>query len=523
MSAVTEKELLELEKWTERLIKRARAEGLDFYEMRFEVVPADVLYTVGAYGMPTRFSHWSFGKAFHRMKTEYDYNLSRIYELVVNSDPCYAFLLDGNTVAQNKLVVAHVLAHSDFFKNNWRFAGTAHFMMDNMAAHAERIARYEFRYGKEAVEQLLDAALALAEQVDPHPVGPPSEPDEEDEEVGETRRSPPRPSTPYDDLWALDELLTAQGAAGGNDNAQGGSPSREAGASRPARPVGFAPGSKASGREPAVSSAPPPGLRERRWPVRPEKDILRFIMEHSEYLEPWQRDVLAMVREEALYFWPQIETKIMNEGWATYWHVRLMRDEELDEAEALEFARMHAGVIQPHRLHLNPYLLGWKIFESIEKRWENPSDEDRRRLGLPGGQGREKIFEVRELETDVGFIRNYLTRDLVDELKLFTFVRRGDEWQVESTGWEQVRDALAARLTNGGIPFIVVEDGDYRGSGELLLRHQFDGQELDLEHLEKTLPYVHRLWGRPVHLLTVVEGKETLFSYDGEHHRRSLD
>ncbi|MEW6045230.1 MAG: SpoVR family protein [Bacillota bacterium] len=516
---MTDRELLELEKWTQRIIKKARAEGLDFYEMRFEVAPADVIYTVGAYGMPTRFSHWSFGKAFHRMKTEYDYNLSRIYELVVNSDPCYAFLLDGNTLLQNKLVIAHVLAHSDFFKHNYRFAGTSHFMMENMAAHAERLARYEFRYGKQAVEQLLDAALALAEQVDPHPVGPPALPEDNEEEpdgAGDGRRS--RPSTPYDDLWALDERLALQ------QPDPPASAHRRRDAPGPGRRVGFAPrsGSGESG-PPSRSGGQAARRRARRWPVRPEKDVLRFIMEHSEYLETWQRDVLAMVREEALYFWPQIETRIMNEGWATFWHARLMRDEELSEADALEFARMHAGVIQPQRLHMNPYLLGLKIFESIERRWNEPDEEDRRRLDLPGGQGREKIFEVRELESDVGFVRNYLTRAIVEELKLFTFVRRGEEWQVESTGWEDVREALASRLANGGIPSIVVEDGDYRGSGELLLRHQYDGQELDLDHLEKTLPYVYQLWGRPAHLLTVVEGKETLFSYDGEHHRSTVD
>ncbi|WP_324717031.1 SpoVR family protein [Carboxydochorda subterranea] len=505
---MTDQELIELERWTERIMKRARAEGLDFYDMRFEVCPPDVIYAFGAYGMPTRFSHWSFGKAFHRLKTEYDYNLSRIYELVVNSDPCYAFLLDGNSLLQNKLVIAHVLGHSDFFKHNWRFRGTSRFMMENMAAHAERIARYEFRYGMERVEQLLDAALALAEQVDPHPVGPPSAQDEDD--AGEQERGrPARPSTPYDDLWALDERLEAARASA--------SPRAEAPAgAKEGRRAGFSPREPAGGDRPGGAARP-----ARKWPPRPEKDVLGFILRHSDYLDAWERDVLAMVREEALYFWPQIETKIMNEGWASYWHLRLMRDEELGEEDALEFARMHAGVIQPHPLHLNPYLLGLKIFESIEARWDHPSEEDRRRLGLTGGQGREKIFEVRELETDASFVRSYLSRKVVEDLKLFTFVHQGDEWQVESVDWEHVRDALAAKLANGGIPSIWVEEADYRGAGELLLRHQWDGQVLDLEHLEKTLPHVHRLWGRPVHLLTVVDGKETIFSFDGEQHRRS--
>lgn len=501
-----DRELKELERWTERIMERARREGLDFYDMRFEVVPADVLYAFGAYGMPTRFSHWSFGKAYHRMKTEYDYNLSRIYELVINSNPCYAFLLDGNSLVQNKLVVAHVLAHSDFFKNNYRFRTTApHHTVETMAAHAERIARYEFQYGREEVEQILDAALSLAEQVDPHPVGPRSRKTDE-LSTAPPSPEPSRPRTPYDDLWALDERLKPRE-----------SEPASASTNRPRR-VGFVPERERSGPE---GQSRHRRRRARGLPEHPEKDLLLFLMEHSDYLEPWQRDVLAMVREEMLYFWPQLETKVMNEGWATYWHLRLIRDEEMPEQEALEFARMHAGVIQPHRLYLNPYLLGLKVWESIEKRWNEPTREEQERFGRMPGQGRAKMFEVRELETDVSFLSNYLTEELVEELNLFVFARHGDDWQVESTDWKQVRDTLVARLTHGGIPYIVVADGDYRGAGELLLQHVYEGTELDLRYLEKTLPYVYRLWGRPVHLETVVDEKPVLFSFDGEQQRRT--
>ena len=500
-----DRELRELEAFTERMAERARREGLDFYDLRFEVVPADVLYAFGAYGMPSRFSHWSFGKAYHRMKMEYDYNLSRIYELVVNSEPCYAFLLDGNTLLQNKLVIAHVLGHADFFKNSYRFRGTSRFVLDTMEAHAERIARYEFQHGREAVEAVLDAALALAEQVDPHPVGPPSR-----EEAETARPAPSRPSTPYDDLWALDERLQAAEADPGTGRA-------------PAR-AGASPSPAARQREPGRAGLSVPGAsarRARRLPQRPEKDLLLFLMEHSDYLESWQRDILSMVREETLYFWPQMETKIMNEGWATYWHLRLMREEELDEAAAVEFARMHAGVIQPHRLHINPYLLGLKIWESIEKRWDDPTPEEVSRLGRQPGQGRAKMFEVRELETDLSFVSQYLTEEIVEELNLYVFARQGDDWRVESVDWKQVRDALVARLAHCGVPYIVVEDGDYKGAGELLLRHVYEGVELDIRYLEKTLPYVWQLWGRPVHLETVVDGRPTLFSFDGEQHHRS--
>jgi stage V sporulation protein R len=148
-----DRELFELEKAIDEISKRAKKFGLDFFSMRFELCPADVLYTIGAYGMPTRFTHWSFGKQYFRLKTMYDFNLSRIYELVINSNPCYAFLLEGNSLLQNKLVIAHVYAHCDFFKNNIWFKRTNRDMIETMSVNAARIREYEFLYGQEEVEK----------------------------------------------------------------------------------------------------------------------------------------------------------------------------------------------------------------------------------------------------------------------------------------------------------------------------------------------------------------------------------
>src|SRR6476619_3181581 len=157
----------ELQRAIEEITEIAKGFGLDFYPMRYEICPADIIYTFGAYGMPTRFSHWSFGKTFHRMKLHYDLGLSKIYELVINSNPCYAFLLDTNSLIQNKLIVAHVLAHSDFFKNNVRFSNTNRDMVESMAATAERIKLYEQKYGKKLVEEFLNAVIAIQEHIDP--------------------------------------------------------------------------------------------------------------------------------------------------------------------------------------------------------------------------------------------------------------------------------------------------------------------------------------------------------------------
>lgn len=442
--------------------------GLDFYPMRYEICPAEIIYTFGAYGMPTRFSHWSFGKQFFRMKLQYDLGLSKIYELVINSDPCYAFLLDTNSLIQNKLIVAHVLAHCDFFKNNIRFSNTKRDMVESMSATAERVKAYEHKYGKEEVETFLDAVLAIQEHIDPSLMRPKlawSIDDLEEEEVEKKKASQ------YDDLWNLD-----------NRNKK-----RERSNVR----------------------------KKKKIPPQPEKDLLLFIEEYSRELEDWQRDILTMMREEMLYFWPQLETKIMNEGWASYWHQRILREMDLTSDEAIEFAKLNAGVVQPSKTSINPYYLGIKMFEDIEERYNNPTEEMKRR-GVKPGSGRDKIFEVREIEWDVSFLRNYLNKDLVMREDMYLFQRQGKEYKVIDKEWEHVRDQLVNMRTNGGFPYLVVEDGDYLKNGELYIKHSYEGIELDLKYLEKVLPYLHQLWGRTVHMESIVESKGVVFSYDGK-------
>jgi stage V sporulation protein R len=459
-------EMKQLEQALEKIIAKAREFGLDFYDTYFEICPADILYTFGAYGMPTRFTHWTFGKAYHKMKTQYDYNLGRIYEMVVNSNPCYAFLLEGNSLIQNKLIMAHVLAHCDFFKNNIYFKNTSRDMVESMAAAAERFRNYEFKYGLERVEKFIDAAISIQEHIEPRLM---VKEGRRKEQKNKQECTCKRPETPYDDLWSLDEVK--------------------------------------------IECTCP---STRKFPQKPEKDIMLFVLQHSRELEDWQRDIMSVIRQEMLYFWPQMETKIMNEGWATYWHLRIIREIDLNEAETVEFAKMHSGIIQPSRFRLNPYILGLKIFEDIEKRWENPGQEEKKKYGRMGGEGKEKIFEVRTSENDVSFLRNYLTRDLIEELDLYLYKKIGYDWKITDKEWEKVRDELVNNLTNCGYPHIEVQDGDFNRRGELYLKHCHEGKELDVFYLEKTLPHVYTLWGKPVYLETMLDNKKVLFSYNGE-------
>ncbi|HHY26128.1 MAG TPA: SpoVR family protein [Desulfitobacterium dehalogenans] len=433
-------EVTELSYHAREIANVARCLGLDFYPVHFEVCPAEAIYSFGAYGMPVRFTHWSFGKAFYRMKMQYDLNLTRIYELVINSNPSYAFLLEGNRLIQNKLVIGHVYAHVDFFKNNRYFRRTPQDMVLRMEAHAQRIRDYELEHGRDKVEKTLDAVLSIQEHVDfrAH-LGKKKGPNCNSNKKDGVEKKIPVHRTEYADLW--DQELD-------ND------------------------------------------IEEKL----PDEDLLLYLMTYSSILEDWQRDILSMIREESLFFYPQIETKIINEGWATFWHSQIMRELNLTAAEAVDFAVMHSQVVQPSRLQLNPYYLGVKIWDHLAGRYDW-----------------ETLFEIREMENDISFVRNYLNQELVEDLNLFNYRKVGAHWQVTDTAWEKVRDNLVKQLINGGHPRILVMDGDYEGKGGLYLVHGHEGVDLDLVYLEKTLQLLQTLWGKGVYLETVVDGKKILF------------
>lgn len=474
-----EKYVAELSDAIEKIWEIAQRFKLDPYPVHFELVPATIMYEFGSYGLPGRFSHWSRGKAYYRMKTEYDYGLSKIYELVVNTNPSYAFLMEQNDLLQNKVVVAHVLGHTDMFKNSVYFKHTPSNMIDKVSVNADRIRQYEYEHGTTEVERFLDAVLAIEEHIDPN-----LRVKRKDEQAGDEREEK-RSShdSPYDDLWSLAERERIRAA--------------EEEAERLAH------------------------SRRRRFPREPQKDLLLFLAQNAPNLADWQRDILLIVREEMIYFVPQMQTKVINEGWASFWHSRIIREMDLNDSDITAFAQMHAGVLAPNRMRINPYHLGYKLLEDIERRWDNPTEEQRAKGWLPG-KGREKIFEVREIESDVSLLRNYLTKELIEDLDLYLYQKDGDEWVIAEKNWEKVRDGIVASMTNFGSPYIVVVDADYNGNTELLLRHQFEGQELDIPYAQKTLEYVQHIWSRPVHLETTLDDQRVRLSYNGEKHGRTV-
>lgn len=415
----------------------ARARGLDPYPVIFESVPASVLYEFAAYLIPGRMSHWSYGKAYHAMKTRYDYGLNKLYEMVINSNPAYAFLLDSNTELENTFVRAHVMGHVDFFRHNQCFQHTPQDMVDVVSRHAERVRQYEFEVGRDRVESFLDAVLALEEHVSPR--GP---------------SIPPRERVPH----------VPRG--------------RE--------------------RQRWDWEAEESGVREVRHSEAAD-DLLLFLMQESRHLDDWQRDIVGMVRDEMIYFWPQIRTKIMNEGWASYWHATLMRELRLTDDDYLDFARLHSQVTAPMMYQINPYALGYAIYRDLEQR-----------------EGLDALFLVRTVDDDVSFVRNYLTEEVVDSLHLIVYGAQDDKVVLKSRALEMVRDRLVRELVHGGIPVIHVDDGDFNQRGELYLIHRHEGVDLDVPYAERALHSVHQIWGRPVHLETRHDDKRLILSYDGK-------
>jgi stage V sporulation protein R len=476
-----------LEKWRARIEEWAREYGLDPFETYFEMLDYRQMNEIAAYGgFPNRYPYWRFGMEYDRLSKGYTFGLSKIYEMVINNDPCYAYLMEANSDLENKMVMAHVYGHADFFQNNLWFANTNRKMVDEAANHGTRVRRYVDKYGLARVEEFLDVCHSLENLVDYYSPFVTRQREEEEESVPD--RDVPKISTPRPYMSSFlnpPEFLEEQ-------------------------------------RERMEKLRE----RQRRFPEYAEKDVLLFMLENAP-LESWQRDILDIVREEAYYFAPQRQTKIMNEGWATYWHSRLMTEKILSAAEVVDYADIHSGTLGTSPGVLNPYKVGVELFRDIEDRWnkgrfgrEWEECEDlvaKREWDRGLGQGQEKIFEVRKLYNDITFIDTFLTNDFVEKHLLFTyeFNYRSGQYEIASRAAEAIREKLLFQLTNLGEPFIYVLDGNFRNRGELLLHHKFEGIELRFDWAVDTLRNLNVVWQRPVHIQTVVDGKLKILSHDG--------
>ena len=461
--------------------------GLNPLDTVFEVVDYETMNQLTAYGgFPKRFPHWSFGMEYEQIRKSYRYGLHRIYEMVINNDPAYAYLLESNTRLDQKMVIAHVYAHADFFKNNMWFSQTNRKMLDTMANHESVVRKYIDTYGPEEVEKFLDVCLSLEDLIDFHSLFIRRTGDEVDE-------VPPRPQ--------IQKLKVDRAYMDAYIN-----------------PPEFIEAQKEKHRR----------LREtpQAFPPKPQKDVLLFLIQHAP-LENWQKVILSLVREESYYFAPQRATKIMNEGWATFWHSYLMTHYLLEPDEVVEYADKHSGVVASGPGRLNPYKLGYELWQDILERWDkgrfgpewDQCDDLNRRKNWDRklGLGMQKIFEVRRVANDLTFIDQYLTEDFCYEHKLFVyhFNRETGMYEIKNREFREIKQKILFQLTNFGKPIIYVQDGNYRNRGELYLKHVHEGIDLDIPYARETLMNIYRLWKRPVHLETVLQNRRRLLSYDG--------
>lgn len=474
----------ELEEARKKIWDIAKGYGLDCYETVFEIITYDQMSQFAAYGgFPVRYPHWRFGMEYEKLSKSYEYGLSKIYEMVINTDPCYAYLMEGNRTVDQKLVMAHVYGHCDFFKNNKWFAPTNRKMMDTMANHATRIRRYIDRYGVDEVENFIDKCLSIENLIDryrPYVYEPEKKPEEK-----------PAPVLKIPNKEYMDEYINTVNF---NRNTQNAINTNE---------------------------------KTRQIPERPERDVLFFLM-HNAPLKHWQQDVLSIVRDEAYYYAPQGMTKIMNEGWASYWHSKMMTNKIMNDSEVIDYADACSGTLAMSPNSFNPYKVGIELFRDIEERWNKGQfgkewneceDLDiKKRWNKPTNQGKEKIFQVRRDYNDVTFIDEFLTEDFCLRNKMFVYVynEKTGRYEVNTRQFHAIKKQLLFQLTNFGQPIIRVENANFENRGELLLTHLFEGVEMEDRYMQETLRNLEFIWQRPVNIATVFDRVAKLVRFDGK-------
>lgn len=476
----------------DRLWNKATEVGLDMFTTVFEVVDYQQLNEIAAYGgFPTRYPHWRWGMEYESLSKSYTYGLSKIYEMVINNDPCYAYLLRSNTEVSQRMVIAHVYGHCDFFKNNYWFSKTNRKMLDQMANDAAVVRNIINEVGQSEVEDFIDVCLSMENLIDVHSVFRPhikSLTDKEKEDLAKKNPSKLKSKKYMDHYINPQEYLEDQ-------------------------------------KRKILEDAE----KQTRVPDQPERDILHFLIQYAP-MSTWQRRIMEMIRAESYYFAPQGQTKIINEGWASYWHSKMMTEIDPVGAEGIiDYCCQHAGVVANQPNQLNPYKLGIELLRHIENRWDEGRfgvdylncDDHKVRESWEGpkeaGAGRKKIFEVRKFHNDVTFLDQYLDEDFCHKTKMFLYDydQKTGDYIISSRDFRSIKQKLLQQIINLGAPVIHVVDGNFRNRGELLLQHRYDGEDLKQDSTIETLKNLQKVWKRPVHLETMIEKTKHRLCFDG--------
>ena len=496
----------EIKKIIPDIFKAVRDFGLDFYPTVVQMLTYDEISEVAAYGgFPVRFPHWKWGMEYNELQQGYEHGMHRIYEMVVNTNPCYIYCLDSNTLVYNVTVIAHALGHNDFFKNNTFFEKTSQNMMNELANHGTRVRKYMARWGKERVIEFLDHVLRIETLIDPANAW---EHKEFTEPVIKDKREYKHPRRlqikegheymePYVNPpeWRTEQLEDIR-----RDEV--------------AKEIGI--------------------LKE------PTKDILRFIRDNAPLL-PWQADIVDMIYQEEMYFSPQRPTKMANEGWASYIDFNIMArrgfvglGQEWTNKDGnkihghdmgiVEYAKHKMGVLGG-KYSMNPYKLGFCLFMDIEERWNKGQfgkeyDEctnlvEKANWDKKLGLGHEKVLEVRKYYNDFTMISEFFTAEFCDKYEFFEWEHHPNgEYVLVSRDHRKIRKALMMDYMNGGLPDIRLMDDNHLNRGNLFLQHQWGGLPLYGKYTRDVLLSLRKLWGgnREVALATkTIDGQEVVF------------
>ncbi|GGY78773.1 SpoVR family protein [Marinobacter zhanjiangensis] len=472
-----------IRKYDEEIAKCAEEFGLDTYPNQVEVISAEqMMDAYSSVGMPVGYHHWSFGKQFLNTSKGYQRGqMGLAYEIVINSNPCIAYLMEENTLPMQALVIAHACyGHNSFFKGNYLFRTwtDASAIIDYLVFARNYVAECEERHGVEAVEEILDSCHALMNHgVDRYKRPPPISAAEERRQQKEREEYVQRQ---LNDLWRTIPKM------GDEDD--------------------------------------DPERRRQRYPSEPQENILYFIEKNAPLLETWQREIIRIVRKLGQYFYPQRQTQVMNEGWASFWHYtllhRMYEKGLVTDGFMLEFLQSHTAVIyqppfnSPWYSGINPYTLGFSIFSDLRRMCENPTDEDREWFpDIAGSDWVETLhFAMRNFK-DESFIQQFLSPRVMRDMKFFS-IENDDQEDVfrvtaihDDPGYRPLREKLARQYNlSYREPNIQVWNVDVRGDRSLTLRHiPVDRVPLG-EDADEVLRHVHRLWGFDVHLESVDEG-----------------
>tara|TARA_R110002110_G_scaffold274326_1_gene489606 strand:+ start:1783 stop:3114 length:1332 start_codon:yes stop_codon:yes gene_type:complete len=424
----------DLSHWDEKILRVAEDLGLDWHPIDYEIIDYQEMLGAMAYvGLPTHYRHWSYGKEYERTHTLYNMGQTGLpYEMIINSNPSIAYLMRENGLYIHLLTMAHCVGHSDFFKNNRMFADTN---PNNIIDSFKSAAKY--------VRRLIEDPSIGIENV---------------EKILDAAHAikyqvPRYPGITYRTHEELMEIEKNKMLV-----------------------------------DPAYKS------NLEKIPLEPEYNLLRFIAEHSKHLKEWERNLLLIVEESSQYFMPQAFTKVMNEGWACTIHYKIINELNLPDRLHLPFIKLHNQVVRPHLGQINPYHLGFKLFEHLIET-----------------KGFEEAKTIREVHNDITFLRFYLTPEFMQDMNYFSYSFKKDKKSItiddisDDGGWELVRDEMIKNTGLGRLPIVYVDEIEKNGT--LSLVHEHDGRDLDIKYASRVHNYIKDLWGDEVRFVSIVENE----------------